>query len=90
MASGRAADAGTDALPLYADAAVIAGTVTAGTTWHLALGAGRGAYLVPASGAVTVGGIAVPTRAGAAIAGEESVEIVATEDSELVLVEVAA
>jgi redox-sensitive bicupin YhaK (pirin superfamily) len=90
MASGRAADAESGALPLYADAAVMAGTLAAGTTIRTSLAAGRSAYLVPASGAVTVNGVAVPTRAGAAIAGEEALEITATADTELVIVETAA
>jgi redox-sensitive bicupin YhaK (pirin superfamily) len=90
LASGREQDAGSGALPLNADAAVMAGTLRSGETVHLTLGAGRGAYLVPATGAVTVNGKAVNTRDGAAIKDERDVTIVATEDAELVLVEVAA
>jgi quercetin 2,3-dioxygenase len=39
---------------------------------------------------VTVGGVAVGTRDGAAITGETELAITATADAELVLVEVAA
>ena len=90
LASGRAADAGTDALPLNVDGAVLATTLKAGQTLTLTLAAGRAAYLVPAKGAVTVNGKALGARDGAAIRDEPGVEIAATEDAELVLVEVAA
>jgi hypothetical protein len=50
---------------------------------------GRGAYLVPASGAVEVNGVPVATRDGAAVSGEAELVIKAVEDTELVLVEVA-
>ena len=89
LASGREADAGSGALPLYADAALRAGTLAKGETVRVPLEAGRGTYLVPASGAVTVNGVAVGTRDGAAITGETELAITATEDAELVLVDVA-
>ena len=71
LASGRAQDAGSDALPLNADAAVLAGTLRAGRDGACAGGPGRGVYLVPATGSVTVNGVAVGARDGAAISGEE-------------------
>jgi len=89
LASGREADSGTDALPLYADAALRAGTLAKGETVRVPLAQGRGVYLVPASGAVTVNGVAVGTRDGAAITDEKELAITATEDAELVLVDVA-
>ena len=90
LASGRAADAGGTALPLHADAAVLAGTLEAGQSVELALESGRAAYLVAASGAVTVNGVALGSRDGAAIRDEPRLTIVASERSELVLVEVVA
>jgi quercetin 2,3-dioxygenase len=54
LASGRPADEGSDALPLYADAAVLAGTLGEGQTTELKLAAGRSAYLVAVTGAITV------------------------------------
>ena len=89
LADGRAKADGT-ALPLHADAAVLAGTVRAGQTVRQMLGAGRIAYLVPATGRVTVNGVAVDTRDGATISGERELEITASEDAELVLVDLAA
>ena len=90
LASGRAQDADSDALKLNADAAVLAGTLSAGETARLTLPPGRGLYLVPASGTVTVNGTTVNARDGAAITGETEVVIAATSDAELVLVDVAA
>jgi redox-sensitive bicupin YhaK (pirin superfamily) len=89
LASGRPADAGSGALPLYVDGAVMAATLKAGQTLVQKLGEGRAAYLVPAKGAVTVNGAPLGERDGAAIAREGEIAITATEDAELVMVEVA-
>lgn len=89
LASGRPADAGNGALPLNVDGAVMAATLKAGQTLEQPLAAGRAAYLVPAKGAVTVNGVELGERDGAAIADEDAIRITATEDAELVMVEVA-
>ena len=88
LASGREADAANGALPLYADAALRAGTLAKGETVRVPLEPGRGIYLVPASGSVTVNGVAVGTRDGAAVRDEPELAITATEDAEVVLVDV--
>ncbi len=90
LASGRPADAGSGALPLNADAAVLAATLKAGQTLRLPLAAGRIAYLVPASGAVEVNGTKLNARDGAAIRAEAGIVVTAQEDAELVLVEATA
>ena len=90
LASGRPEDEGTGALPLYANAAVLAGTLGAGETVRHALLPGRAAYLVAARGALTVNGTSVATRDGAAISGEPELVIAATAEAELVLVDVAS
>jgi redox-sensitive bicupin YhaK (pirin superfamily) len=90
LASGRPADAETGALPLNADAAVLAATLKAGQTLRLKLAAGRIAYLVPATGAVEVNGTKLGTRDGAAIRDESEIVVTAQQDAELVLVEAAA
>lgn len=90
LASGRPQDAGNGALPLNVDGAVMAATLKPGQTLTMPLAPGRAAYLVPARGAVTVNGVPVGTRDGAAIRDEAAIEIAATEEAELVLVEVAA
>jgi hypothetical protein len=89
LASGRPQDSGAGALPLNADAALLAGTLEAGRTVRVAVAPGRGIYLVPATGAVSVNGVAVDARDGAAITGETDLAITATKDAELVLVDVA-
>jgi redox-sensitive bicupin YhaK (pirin superfamily) len=89
LASGREVDAGSDALPLYADAALYAGTLGKGETVRVTLAPGRGAYLVPASGSVTVNGVAVGTRDGAAISDETELSITAPDAAEVVLLDVA-
>ncbi len=89
LASGRLRDQAKDALPLHADAAVLAGTLRAGVTVKVAMDPGRVAYLVPATGTIRVNGSLVRTRDGAAITGEQELAITATEDAELVLVDVA-
>ena len=88
LASGRAGD--TDALPLNADAAVMATTLAKGQSLTLTLAPGRAAYIVPARGSATLNGRVLGERDGAAIEGETEVTIVANDEAELVLVEVAA
>jgi redox-sensitive bicupin YhaK (pirin superfamily) len=89
LASGREQDAGTGALPLNVNGAVLAATLKAGQTLRQPLAEGRAAYLVPAKGVVTVNGVALNARDGAGIVDEPVMEITASEDAELVLVEVA-
>src|SRR3546814_7274645 len=72
LASGRPGDAkGEDAgpgeagaLPIYQDAAILGATLTAGQTVTHTLAPGRKAYLVPASGRVTVNGKTAGARDG--------------------------
>ena len=90
LASGRPGDAGSDALPINADAAVMAATLAKGQALAYRLAHGRAAYLVPAKGSATVNGLALNTRDGAAIRDEAELTIAASEDAELVMVEVAA
>lgn len=90
LAGGRPGDAERGALPLYADAAVLAATLKPGQTLRQPLAPGRAAYLVPARGAVRVNGVALNARDGAAIRDEAALEMTASEEAELVLVEVKA
>jgi redox-sensitive bicupin YhaK (pirin superfamily) len=89
LADGREGADG-QALPLYADGAVLAGLVRAGKTVRQSLAPGRVGYLVAATGTVTVNGVAVGTRDGVTITGETALEITAGADAEIVLVDVAA
>lgn len=90
LASGRPGDAGSGALPLNADAAVLATTLQAGQTLRQTLAPGRIAYLVPASGVVDVNGTLVSARDGVAIRDEAELRVTAQDNAELVLVEAAA
>lgn len=87
LASGHSSDA--EALPIRADARVLAATLQAGQSLEYRLSRTRKAYLVPASGRVTVNGVTAAARDGLAVADEELLRITAVEDSELVLVDLA-
>ena len=87
LADGRDVADGS-ALPLNADAAVLAATLEKGQSVTHALPPGRVAYLVPSTGSVTVNGTKVNTRDGATITGEDIFTITADETSEVVLVDV--
>ena len=87
LASGFAEDA--DALPIRTDARVLGATLKAGERTQFALGAARHGYLVPATGAVEVNGVHVNARDGAAIGETDTLDVVALEDSEIVLVDAA-
>jgi redox-sensitive bicupin YhaK (pirin superfamily) len=88
LASGRPQDADNGALSINQDAAVLGATIKAGQSVTHTLGAGRKAYLVAAVGAIEVNGVPARARDGVAIADEGSVVITATEEAEIVLVDV--
>ena len=85
LASGIDGDDG--ALPIRAEARVLAATVKAGETVTYDTAAERHLYLVPATGKVRVGELEVNARDGAAITGLAQVEVTASEDSEVVMVD---
>ena len=87
IASGQADD--KDALPIRADARVLAATLKAGESAHYTPHKARHLYLVPAAGKIEVNGINVNARDGLAISDEPQINITALEDSELVLVDAA-
>lgn len=76
-------------LPLYADAALLAGRLLPGQTATHRLDAERRAYLIAAAGSIMVNGIRLGPRDGAAISAEPSLEITAEDDAELVLLDLA-
>ncbi|AHJ65567.1 pirin family protein [Granulibacter bethesdensis] len=84
LASGIAGD---DALPIRANARVLAATVGAGQTLMLDADPERHLYLVPATGRISVNGVQVDARDGLAITQEERLEITGLEQAELVLVD---
>ena len=87
IASGFEGD--KDALPIRADARVLATTLKAGESAEYAPDKTRNLYLVPAAGVVEINGVRVNARDGVAIRDEAQLKITALEDSELVLVDAA-
>jgi redox-sensitive bicupin YhaK (pirin superfamily) len=85
LASGFTDD--KEALPIRADARVMGATIKAGERVTVDLDPARHAYLVPATGAVEVGGVRIEARDGAAITDIASVEIVGIDDAEVVVVD---
>jgi quercetin 2,3-dioxygenase len=87
IASGFASD--KNALPIRAEARVLATTLRSGESAEYSAGKKRNLYLVPAVGSVEINGVRVNARDGAAIRDEAKLKITALEDSELVLVDAA-
>ena len=87
IASGIEGD--DDALPIRANARVLATTLKAGESAEYAADKARHLYLVPAAGSIEVNGVRVNARDGAAIRDEATLKITALEDAELVLVDAA-
>lgn len=89
LASGFDEDVSGDgaALPIRAEARVMGATLKAGESVTHTVGAGRHAYLVPATGAVLIDGQRFDARDGAAIAGGQTITIVAIDQAELVMVD---
>ncbi len=78
---------GDDALPIRADARVLGTTLKAGETVTYDASPDRHLYLVPATGKVRIGSVEINARDGAAVTGQSRIEVIALEDSELVLVD---
>ena len=74
------------ALIIQADARVLAATLAAGQSVEHVVGAGRHAYLVPATGAIEVDGTTVNARDGVALEAGRHI-INAVKQSEIVLVD---
>jgi len=87
LASGFPDDG--DALPIRARARVLGATLKAGEQASYTFGEGRCGYLVPATGALEIGGIRVAARDGVAIRQENAITLTALDDCEFVLVDAA-
>ena len=85
LASGEAEH--PDALPIHQDATLYAATLGAGDRVVHELGAGRRAYLVAARGALSVNGLVLGERDGAAVTDEARLDIAAEDTAEFVLVD---
>lgn len=84
LASGMEGD--SDALPIRTNARVVGATIKVGESLSYEVGAGRYAYLVPATGAIEIDGHRANARDGVAIK-EGLITVKALEDSEIVLVD---
>ena len=80
---------GGDAVFVHEDAHVFVSRLTAGRSVDHPLSAGRGVYLYVIEGDVAVNGERMETGAAAQITDEPEIEIVASADSDLILVDVA-
>ena len=78
---------GDAALPLRADAKVVAASLAAGQSAEYATDPARHCYLVAARGRIRVNGIEAQARDGIAITGEASIRVEAIDEAELVLVD---
>jgi quercetin 2,3-dioxygenase len=87
LAGGEPSEGG---LPIRADARVLGAKLAAQQRIRHILDPARFAYLVPSSGRVVVNGTRIGARDGAAIHQVSTLEIVAAEDSEFLLVEASA
>jgi redox-sensitive bicupin YhaK (pirin superfamily) len=85
LASGFEGD--SEALPIRADARVLGATLLGGQSLSYALGEGRKAYLVPAKGEITINGELVKEAEGLAVWLADSIQLVALQYSEIVLVD---
>jgi quercetin 2,3-dioxygenase len=85
LASGFETDG--DALPIRTEARVFGATLNRGQSLTYDTEAGRFLYLVPSTGSVTVNGVQVDARDGAAIKQLRQLTITALHDSEVVLVD---
>ena len=88
LASGLPDDT-EDALPIRANARLVAATLKAGQSTEYHIAAGRKVYLVPASGQIEVNGVVASVGDGVAISDERLLLVRAQQDSEIVLVDVA-
>jgi quercetin 2,3-dioxygenase len=84
LASGMEGD--RDALPIRTNARVVGATIKAGESLSYEVGAGRFAYLVPATGVIEIDGQRANARDGVAIK-EGQITVTALEDAEIVLVD---
>lgn len=84
LASGMEGD--HDALPIRTNARVVGATIKAGESLSYEVGAGRYAYLVPATGVIEIDGQRANARDGVAIK-EGQITVTAIEDAEIVLVD---
>lgn len=88
LASGMAGDP-EEALHIRTNSRLVAATLNSGQVTEYHIEPGRRVYMVPARGVIEVNGVTASTGDGLAIRDEQLLQVVAREDSEVVLVDVA-
>jgi redox-sensitive bicupin YhaK (pirin superfamily) len=78
---------GSEVLSIRADAKVLAARLGAGETLRYGADPARHLYLVAPTGRVTINGSVAQPRDGIAVTGEETLDIVALDDAEIVMVD---
>ena len=89
LASGMPQDMMSDALPLRANARLLAGHIEAGHSLTHEIAPGHDLYIVPSAGRVRVADIEVNAGDGVAVVNEAFVEFHALQNTEIVVVELA-
>ncbi len=89
FASGRPADAGSGALPIHCDAAILGASLSAGSTVQHIFAPGRGAYVVADGGSITINGVDARSRDGIEVRNESQIDITAGQDTRIVMVDLA-
>ncbi len=85
LVSGREIHRDEDVLSIYQDAAIHTGVIETGHSFQLNIEPDRHVYMVPATGSISVNGETAQARDGIHIKNIESIEITASESSEIVL-----
>ncbi|WP_394791157.1 pirin family protein [Rhodoferax sp.] len=85
LASGHPDDEG--AMPIDADARLLAATLRKGKHLSYRLAPGRAMYIVTTSAAVEANGLILQTRDGLLVHDEDTVTITAHDDTEIVIIE---
>src|SRR5699024_4148141 len=86
LASGLPED--TDALPIRANARLVAATLNTGQSTEHEIAAGRKAYLVPATGKIEVNGVVANAGDGVGVRDDALLTVSALQDSGVVVVDV--
>ena len=86
LAAGDASAEG-EVLPIRADAKVLAAKLSAGERLNYAADPARHLYLVSPTGRITINGQRAEPRDGIAVTGEPRLEVVAEDDTEIVMVD---
>jgi quercetin 2,3-dioxygenase len=87
FASGASADIAAGALPIDADARLLAANMHAGQCLDYTLSEGSMAYLVPTASGIQVNDVRLAAHDGAAVIDETALSITAFDDTWVVLLE---